>query len=333
MNQHGGNATHDGLSAMPKFEHFRTCETQEAQLWGSQVFCQNELLRIDARSPMDANMSYRQFGDLGIGQISYGAEVTISPNQFDTFYLVQMLLHGGECIDNSGQITYASQSVGCVLNAQRAIRIRHGSKTKKLILKVGRDLLERQCGQHLGRGMQGQIEFDTAMPLDSPAGKRWMRTMYWLIDFLNDDEASSSPLLRAQIEQMIVAMLLECQHSNQSDAFVDDSHNITPSFVRRAEQFLDEHAYQPITVCDIAEHIGVSTRSLHSGFRKYRNTSPMVMLKEIRLKRVREQLMQSEIDQTTVTMVAYQWGFCHLGHFSTDYKRRFGETPSETLAR
>jgi AraC-like DNA-binding protein len=34
-----------------------------------------------------------------------------------------------------------------------------------------------------------------------------------------------------------------------------------------------------------------------------------------------------------VTAVAFRWGFSHLGHFTTDYKRRFGETPSETLMR
>lgn len=323
--------TSGAFSAMPKFEHFYTRDIEQARLWGQSVFCQNELTNRDKTSPVDANMCYKKFGNLGVGKISYGGEVTISPKEFDTFYLVQMPLQGGERIDNNGQSTYISQSVGCVLNAQHPVLIHHSANTKKLFLRVGRDLLERQCGQHLGRGMPHQIEFDTAMPLNSPAGKRWMRTMSWLVDNMNDSEVSESPLLTVQIEHTVAAMLLECQHSNRSAEFRDDSHKITPSFVRRAQQYIEEHASEPITICDIAEYVGVSTRSLYNGFQKYRNMSPMHMLKEIRLSRVREQLMQSQTGQTTVTSAAYQWGFGHLGHFTTDYKRRFGESPSETL--
>jgi AraC-like DNA-binding protein len=318
---------------MPNFERFHTRDIEEARLWGVRVFCENELLSLDTRSQVDARMSYRKLGGIGIGRISYGGEVTISPSQFDTFYLVQMPLSGGECIDSGGQVTYTSPTVGSILNAQRPIQIRHGANTEKLILRVDRDLLERQCGQHLGRGPQRQIEFETAMPLDSPAGKRWMRTISWLIADLDGEQPSASPLLTAQIEQMIVTMLLVCQRSNQSAAFQEDSRAITPAFVRRAELFIEENAHVPITVCDIAEHVGVSTRSLYTGFRKYRNTSPMSLLKETRLNRVREQLLRSEAGLTTVTAVAYQWGFAHLGHFTTDYKRWFGESPSETLAR
>jgi AraC-like DNA-binding protein len=59
----------------------------------------------------------------------------------------------------------------------------------------------------------------------------------------------------------------------------------------------------------------------------------MLYLKEIRLRRVNEELRGLRSGSETVTAVAFRWGFSHLGHFTTDYKRRFGESPSETLAR
>jgi AraC family ethanolamine operon transcriptional activator len=34
-----------------------------------------------------------------------------------------------------------------------------------------------------------------------------------------------------------------------------------------------------------------------------------------------------------VGQVAGDWGFYHLGQFSRDYRRLFGESPSATLAR
>ncbi|WP_458372700.1 helix-turn-helix domain-containing protein [Pseudomonas veronii] len=45
------------------------------------------------------------------------------------------------------------------------------------------------------------------------------------------------------------------------------------------------------------------------------------------------ELLRLSSGNETVTAVAFRWGFNHLGHFTTDYKRRFGESPSATLAR
>jgi transcriptional regulator GlxA family with amidase domain len=33
-----------------------------------------------------------------------------------------------------------------------------------------------------------------------------------------------------------------------------------------------------------------------------------------------------------VTAVAWRWGFTHMGRFAIAYRRRFGESPSATLA-
>lgn len=333
MELHGWDAGRNDHAVLPSFERFQTRDLEEARRWGTRVFCENELRSLDARKPVDAHMYYRKLKGIGIGRMSYGGEVTIAPGQLDTFYLVQMPLCGGERIDSGDDATWSSPTTGTVLNAHRPVRIRHGERTEKLILRVDRDLLERQCSQHLGRPLQRQIEFDTAMPLDSAGGARWMRTIAWLLENLHDDSSPASPLLSAQIEQMVVTMLLVCQQNNYSASLHEDIRTVTPAFVRRAEQFIEEHAHEPITVCEIAEHVGVSSRSLYTGFRKYRNTSPMLYLKETRLNRVREHLLRAESGRTTVTAAAYQWGFGHLGHFTTDYKRRFGESPSETLAR
>jgi transcriptional regulator GlxA family with amidase domain len=37
--------------------------------------------------------------------------------------------------------------------------------------------------------------------------------------------------------------------------------------------------------------------------------------------------------ETSVTKVAFACGFGNLGHFARDYRKAFGERPSETLAQ
>jgi hypothetical protein len=66
-------------------------------------------------------------------------------------------------------------------------------------------------------------------------------------------------------------------------------------------------------------------------FRNDVDMLPLAYLRMCRLSRVRETLLASERQNTTVTAVAMRYGFLHLGRFSLDYKRAFHEAPSATL--
>ena len=48
--------------------------------------------------------------------------------------------------------------------------------------------------------------------------------------------------------------------------------------------------------------------------------------------RARSDLISGD-EATTVSDVAYRWGFNHLGRFAAHYEHKFGETPSHTLRR
>ncbi len=46
---------------------------------------------------------------------------------------------------------------------------------------------------------------------------------------------------------------------------------------------------------------------------------------------VRGQLLTARDEGKTVTVIATEYGFFHLGQFAVDYRKMFGESPSETL--
>ncbi len=50
------------------------------------------------------------------------------------------------------------------------------------------------------------------------------------------------------------------------------------------------------------------------------------------MERARQALLGPE-PASSVTGIALDWGFAHLGRFSVEYRERFGECPSQTLRR
>lgn len=102
--------------------------------------------------------------------------------------------------------------------------------------------------------------------------------------------------------------------------------------VRRAEEYIETHWNQPITITSLARATAASARSIFYHFKSSRGQSPMSFLKQVRLEHAREMLERSGISRS-VTEIAIECGFGNLGHFAGDYLKRFGEHPSDTLKR
>ncbi|WP_048646996.1 helix-turn-helix domain-containing protein [Nitratireductor soli] len=87
------------------------------------------------------------------------------------------------------------------------------------------------------------------------------------------------------------------------------------------------------TIVDICVSIGVCERTLQYAFHEYVGMSPLAYLRLCRLNRARSALRAADAKSTTVTRIAMQFGFLHLGRFAGEYKQVFEETPTATLAR
>jgi transcriptional regulator GlxA family with amidase domain len=103
--------------------------------------------------------------------------------------------------------------------------------------------------------------------------------------------------------------------------------------VRAAVEYIHAHAAEPLTVSEIARAADFSVRGLQEAFQRSLDRTPMMYLREVRLRRVHEDLLRTEYATTSVATVASRWGFTHLGRFSGEYLQRFGEYPRQTLRR
>jgi transcriptional regulator GlxA family with amidase domain len=88
----------------------------------------------------------------------------------------------------------------------------------------------------------------------------------------------------------------------------------------------------PIAIADVAQASGIAGRTLFKHFRDFHGMSPMQYLRNSRFQKVRAALLRADPEQS-VTEIAMNWGFAHMGRFAVEYRQRFGESPSESLRR
>src|SRR5882672_4180286 len=108
--------------------------------------------------------------------------------------------------------------------------------------------------------------------------------------------------------------------------------SLLPRGVRRALEAMRANVGHGWNVPDLASVAGVSGRTLQRQFRIFLGKAPRAALRDIRFERARRELLRG-LPDAKVMNVALRCGFPHCGRFSVEYRRRYGETPSQTLRR
>jgi AraC-like DNA-binding protein/tetratricopeptide (TPR) repeat protein len=107
---------------------------------------------------------------------------------------------------------------------------------------------------------------------------------------------------------------------------------LVPGPLKRALDLLEADPARRWTVDEVASACGVGHRTLQRHFRRFIGRMPMEFLRDLRLDMARRELLRAS-SRASVTDIAARSGFNHAGRFSTQYRARYGETPSATLSR
>lgn len=102
--------------------------------------------------------------------------------------------------------------------------------------------------------------------------------------------------------------------------------------VRRAREYAHAQIWCPLQVIDLCRATGVSRRTLQTSFQQVLGIGPLAYLRTMRLNGARRMLRTAD-DGIKVRDAVEAWGFWHPSRFSQEYRRMFGELPSQTLRR
>ena len=103
--------------------------------------------------------------------------------------------------------------------------------------------------------------------------------------------------------------------------------------VEQAERLSLANFQTPLDIPTLCSALAVSERTLRKAFQKIRGQPPCRRLRMLRLSEARRGLLLARGRCVTVTEIATSFGFVELGRFSVEYRKTFGESPSETLGR
>jgi AraC-like DNA-binding protein len=103
--------------------------------------------------------------------------------------------------------------------------------------------------------------------------------------------------------------------------------------VEEAEQLTLADVNEPPHISALCLALAVSERTLRNAFHSVHGLPPCRRLRRLRLSGARKALQGANGELTTVTEIAIQFGFVELGRFSVEYRKLFGESPSQTLSR
>jgi AraC-like DNA-binding protein len=176
------------------------------------------------------------------------------------------------------------------------------------------------------------LRFEGSVDLQKGAGADLVRLMQFIVDGAeHEPSVLRAPIIESRLsESFVMALLMGLPHNHghllrRREPVPELRH------LKRAQEYMEANAHRAITVAEVARATGVTIRALHAAFRAHGGGSPSSFLRERRFELARARLLTASA--ATVTDVALASGLEHLGRFSVEYKKRYGESPAQTLRR
>lgn len=284
--------------------------------------------------PLSANQAPRaiikrtELGSCDTTFMSLGAPVSIH-SEHPGAYAINITMTGQieHYLDGMRVSSEAGKATVCPPDTPVVIP-RWDSTCTLLGLKVDKGVLERERELVLGHRADS---FPCSVDLTTYQGSAWLRMLRSVAREVSDTRGGNSiwsdPRMGTQMGSMIITGLILAAYPSSNG----ERRGLRPGSVRRVIDAIEADPARSWTPAELAGLTGVGVRRLQQSFREYVGMTPFQYIHEVRIQRVRAELLANDARET-VTMIAHRWGVAHLGRFARDYRERFGESPSETFS-
>ena len=103
--------------------------------------------------------------------------------------------------------------------------------------------------------------------------------------------------------------------------------------ISKVKGLLEDRLMESVEIKSVAAELNISERQLYNAFKESYGITPKKFLQNLRLNAVKQELLDAKKGHILIADVAYKFGFNHMSHFTSEYKKLFGTTPSATLSK
>ena len=141
----------------------------------------------------------------------------------------------------------------------------------------------------------------------------------------------AKPEVARAIEEALVEAMVLCLAADYPEA--RNVHRHRARVMRRLEEIVGAKSGETLYMAELCAAVGATYWTLRDCCLEYLGMSPKRYLWMRRMNLARRALRSADLEHTTVTEVATEYGFWELGRFSVAYRSLFGEPPSAALRR
>ena len=286
---------------------------------GGQEFEQPVISDESAQAPQPRSDRFLDLSRLRNGGTTDATSCLAGSN-----FEIQLILNGYCRVPLPRQVRQLGAGHIVLRDASGLSPLRFSADFESVVVQVPSATLQELCLEHGWLKPDGRSAF-SATPLPLVEQHRILR----LFDLVREEaDAHTTPPEVLQHYARVLACKLILTLDQVRLEGMADSH--AQCFARLA-QYVDDNIRNDITAEQLAQHAGLSLRSLYLLFERNAHMTPKAYIREKKLEHVYAMLMDPASRAANVTAVALEFGFTHLGRFAELYRKTFGMLPSKSL--
>lgn len=131
------------------------------------------------------------------------------------------------------------------------------------------------------------------------------------------------------LNQLISMLLLNMNGEPEIESFVNPIKRDLA--LKKAVEIINNEQDRLFSIPELCQIVEVSERTLQYAFQNKFQVSPHEYMKAIRLHKVKRKLHAMSGENISISSLAGEFHFWHMGEFANDFRRQFGVLPSDIL--
>lgn len=190
------------------------------------------------------------------------------------------------------------------------------------VIQISVEMLIQECALHRIDNPAPETLLDTIPGHESLL----LACARQLLELRDQPESVAKARMVLPLEASILSLLASLVSSAKTDTSLNEPLAPQAIHVQNALGFFESHLGDSINLTDLCRACNVSARTLQVAFQTVMQQSPLQVLQDMRLTRLNQLLRQ----RVAVSQACDQVGLQPSGRMAANYKRLFGELPSET---